>query len=97
MKTLHIHGRRWFQRTYGNTYHTATIYVDGEFSHKTGITYGYGDQYLQTARQWLKDNGHLFGIQEKKGTPGESLWRFCERTGVKFVYDVDDVTRKKDL
>ena len=29
MKTLHIEGRCWFQRTYGNTYHTVAIWVDG--------------------------------------------------------------------
>ena len=30
IKTLEISGKRWFQRTYGNTYHTTTVIVNGE-------------------------------------------------------------------
>jgi hypothetical protein len=43
MKSLHIEGRRWFQRTAGNTYHTVRIFIDGECVHTSDRTYGYGD------------------------------------------------------
>ena len=51
-----IAGRRWFQRSYGNTYHSVTIYADG-FSFILSTQYGYGDQWEQTARDWLRDVG----------------------------------------
>lgn len=41
IETLKIHGKRWFQKSYGNTYHTVTVIVNGE-EMKSGITYGYG-------------------------------------------------------
>ena len=55
-KSITIIGRRWFERTNGNTYHTAEVIIDGEHAHTTGITYGYGNQYRQTALQWVKEN-----------------------------------------
>ena len=30
IKTLKIYGRRWFQKSYGNTYHTTTVIINGE-------------------------------------------------------------------
>lgn len=29
IETLVIRGRRWFQKLYGNTYHTVTVVVNG--------------------------------------------------------------------
>jgi len=56
-KIVHISGKRWHQRLYGNTYHTATLhYADGT-SETSPITYGYGHGYLQTAAEMLKASG----------------------------------------
>ena len=96
-QVIHIHGRRWFERTNGNTYHTCDIWIDGEHVHKIPKQYGYGSQYEQSARDWLRDNGHLPGIEDQAGTPGESLWRYCERHSIKLVNEVDDVSRRRDL
>ena len=97
MKALHIHGRRWFQRTYGNTYNTCAIYVDGERVHKTPRQYGYEHHYATIARGWLKRNDYLPGIVEHDNGSGEPLWRYCERKGIKFIDEVDDVSRERDL
>jgi hypothetical protein len=91
-KSINVFGRRWFQRTYGNTYHTVTIYVDGVCVNKCGEQYGYGEQYVWTAREWLAANDYLPGIES-----GQSLWRYCEENGISFAYDVTDVAREKDL
>jgi hypothetical protein len=54
MKKLHkddtilIEGRRWFDRINGNTYHSATVYVNNEIIGREPFEYGYGDQYKQT-------------------------------------------------
>ena len=40
IETLVIRGRRWFQKLYGNTYHTVTVVVNGHVL-KSNIQYGY--------------------------------------------------------
>lgn len=96
-KSIHVSGRRWFQRTYGNTYHSAAIVVDGKTVHTFTRTYGYGEMYLQNAREWLKSAGYLPGIEEHENGGGEPLWRYCQRTGIVFTYECTDVARQKDL
>lgn len=90
IKSIAIVGRRWFQKTYGNTYHSVQIFVDG-MEHKIPFSYGYGDQYLQTAVNWLVSNG--YAILEKR----ESITDWARRNGVNFVSSVVDVARRKDL
>lgn len=45
-----IHGRLWFDKTWGNTYHSCVIvrHEDGATVY-CGEEYGYGDQYVYTA------------------------------------------------
>ena len=57
--TLHLDVRRWFQATYGNTYHTVAVYVDSGHIGTSERTYGYGDHYLHTAGTILRDAGLL--------------------------------------
>jgi hypothetical protein len=59
MKQLHIEGRRWFQKTYGNTYHSVRIWADGKQIAHLPYQYGYGEQWLQTALDWLREQGHI--------------------------------------
>jgi hypothetical protein len=89
MTSLVILGRRWFDKRYGNTYHTATIIVDGETVHTSDVTYGYGDAYLQTAAEWLRRNDY-----PQAGWP-LSVW--CRMSGIAFTYSAADVSRKRDL
>lgn len=85
-------GRRWFQRSYGNTYHSVTIMIDGETVHVSGKCYGYDRAYVQTAQEWLKANGYLDGMSER-----DALWNYCANEGIKFEYSATDVAREKDL
>lgn len=97
MNALMLIGRRWWRRGPGTTYHSVEIYVDGVCVHKVPYAQGYDQAYECTARRWLDDNGYLPGIENKSGTPGEALWRYCERAGINFTRSVTDVQRKKDL
>jgi hypothetical protein len=56
-ESVTITGRRWFQRTYGNTYNTARILCDG-FAFDLPKGYGYGDYWAQRCREWLKGVGY---------------------------------------
>ena len=86
IETLKIYGKRWFQKSYGNTYHTVTVIVNGE-EMKSGITYGYGDHYLQTAADMLRNVG--YDIPENNGEAYAMM--------TKYEHEATDVKRKKDL
>jgi hypothetical protein len=86
IKTLKIEGKRWFQKSYGNTYHTATVTVNGE-TLKSEITYGYDNHYLQTAADLLKANG--YNVPDDAGEAYAMM--------VKYPHTAEDVTRRKDL
>lgn len=83
---LEIFGKRWFQKSYGNTYHTITVIVNGE-ELKSGIKYGYENAYLQTAADLLRVNGYEL--------PENNLEAFHMMCG--YSHSVKDVKRKKDL
>lgn len=85
--SLHITARRWFQRTYGNTYHSVQIFIDGKEVVYIPFQYGYGEQWLQTAVQWMRANGY----------PSMEYGTRYLREEMGGTYDVTDVQRKKDL
>jgi len=94
-KSIFVQGRRWMD-TYGTTYHTADIIVDGYEVYTTPIASGYDAHYVKTAGDWLIEQGYL-----KKGKPrGMSktpAWVLARAQGIDFDYEADDVRRKKDL
>lgn len=87
--SLHIEGRRWFQKTCGNTYHSVRIYKDGALLVTLPYQYGYGDCFLQTALDWLKSNKHV-------PTDAEYGTRYL-REELGGTYSCIDVARQKDL
>lgn len=95
LKELKVVGRRWWNRACGNTYHAVDIWINGILVHTVPFKYGYGNQYMDTAANWLAENGYLpAGNHDGRY---ESLWSTCERLGIKFEQDVYDVKRKRDL
>tara|TARA_R100000656_G_scaffold48031_1_gene39013 strand:- start:7633 stop:7827 length:195 start_codon:yes stop_codon:yes gene_type:complete len=42
-KVTHISGRRWFQKSYGNTCHTTTLHFDDGTSKLSPITWEFTD------------------------------------------------------
>ncbi len=56
-KHIDIIAKRWFQKTYGNTYHSVTITIDGKFIDKIDFQYGYDSAYMQTAHKLLAKHG----------------------------------------
>ena len=92
-----IVGKRWFQRSYGNTYFTARIYIDGELVHTLPKEYGYDDYYVQAATDWLAENGYT--DNPKSGACGlrTPLWQYAQDHGIKLEYYAIDVQRERDL
>ena len=82
---IEVLARRWFQRSFGNTYHSVQVFVNGEVL-ENRFAYGYGSHYKQTAHELLVANDY--------DVP-ESYLDFLYLENLTF--DVSDVDRKKDL
>jgi len=88
--TIEVYGRRWFQKTYGNTYNSVRIYVDGVEVANLPFNYGYGDHYRTIALEELvKLNILPKGIDKLGG------YELREKYNIK--YHVEDVDRKREL
>lgn len=92
VKTVTVIGRRWFDRTYGNTYFSAQILIDGVPVEGIDYEYGYGDQYAWEAIGKAEKAGLIPPREE-----GEPNWMWAERTGIALHCAVSDVSRKRDL
>ena len=97
-KKIEVVGRRWFQKSTGNTYHSCEIFVDDEKITKIPFKYGYGHQFLYTAWDYLEKQG-IVPERERKNeeSGGESPWVWAARNRVELAYFADNVKRKKDL
>lgn len=91
VRDIAIIGRRWFQKSYGNTYHTVQVLVNGVEVFQSPKSYGYGEHYLQTARDWLVSNGVIGECNHMR--------IYCEDEGRNIAYSasVHDVRRERDL
>ena len=92
IQSITILGRRWFQRSYGNTYFTADILVNGAQVGHLDRQYGYGDHYVDMATEWLEENGYI-----KRDSEHQPLWQLRDRDGFNLVCRATDVERQKDL
>ena len=88
---IDITARRWFQKTYGNTYHSVTVRIDNKEIGRNPFTYGYERQFEQTALDMIND--HL-GTEYTINELFHSMYR---AEGLTVNSKVSDVTRKKDL
>jgi hypothetical protein len=57
LNSVFIEARLWFDKTYGNTYHSVRIEANGLTVGQVPMTYGYGQHYEQTALEYLKKIG----------------------------------------
>jgi len=87
IKSLFIEGRLWFDKVNGNTYHAVRIEANGKVLWHIPITYGYENQYLETALQFLKAHG-LASLDVR------SIWELRE---VAHIYWVSYYTPKREL
>ena len=96
-RSITVIGRRWFQKTYGNTYFSAVGYINGGVAVKIDFEYGYGDHYVDCIARELDKAGYLPGREKYSNGGEEALWNYCRERGIEFVYSVSDVDRKRDL
>ena len=99
--TVTIDARRYRDRTYGNTYHSVSVYVDGVLVGVEPYTYGYGDQWKQTAHTLLQKAGMFLETGERLQSGMDKDYydfeNYVRDHRNKFVMSVVDVARKSDL
>lgn len=90
IKTIEINARRWFQRSYGNTYFSGDIIVNGKHAGSINFAYGYGDHCVDQLFKLAQDNGVIPETSDR-------LWRFCSDNNITKIVNIIDVPRKEDL
>ena len=88
---VHISARRWFNKTFGNTYHSVTVGLPGDVRLIAPYEYGYDRQYEQTALALLQQ--HFGDIRDSD----VRLFPYLASKGYYPVIHCEDVPRKKDL
>ena len=96
VRTITIIGKRWFDKVNGNTYHTSQVMINGVTVHRTPYAYGYGDQYMQSASEWLEANGHITPEHYPSGA-SQQLWQYCNEHNIHLECSYVDLPRKRDL
>jgi hypothetical protein len=96
-----IRGRRWFQKSAGNTYHSVSVSVDGEPVGQAEFVYGYGDHYIQTAHSLLQNAGIYPKGDDSAPNGIPASWEKFRADMMdyrdRFDVSVVDVDRKRDL
>ena len=90
---IDIIGKRWFQKSYGNTYFSSKVYIDGHLVAELSKQYGYDDHYIFESHKVLSELTHGVVPDPKK----VALWRYCRENNVILNTSVVDVTRQRDL
>lgn len=61
-RSIFIEARQWVDKTYGNSYFSARISVDGETVGYLPFQYGYETAYKDAAFKWLKENNYVENV-----------------------------------
>jgi hypothetical protein len=105
IKAIHITAKRWFQKLYGNTYHTVKIEVVFDDDTREILThdrtYGYGEMWNQTALNMLIKAGYAaqeyYPVPHEKQPKYSYATTYCRDKNILCFTSVTDVTRQRDL
>jgi hypothetical protein len=89
-KSLFIEARLWFDKTYGNTYFSNRVWIDGKISFQMPMEYGYEEQYAHRAIQELHKRGYF------EGEKVPSVWEIRDEMGID-LYKVATYGKKSEL
>lgn len=94
IENVTVYGYRWFQKLYGNTYHTVIVFIDGEeFYRSEHMHYGYDRQFEQTGFDAV---AKILGLSDKDEPGYRTPRRYWEDHGVKYNANATDGL-KRDL
>ena len=95
MKTLDIQAKEWFDKANGNSYFSGTVTTDfgtdKEKSYRLPFQYGYGDHYIDMAKELLEKND-VIKVKER-----EQLWTYCQENDIILRTSKQENCLKRDL
>lgn len=96
-----MRGRRWWQRSAGNTYHSVELFglINGQWESLGKVPYAHGSEleYSQSGIDWLIDNGYLVAPHPLRVSGLYTRYKSEYREANCITRDVVDVKRKRDL
>jgi hypothetical protein len=97
---LFFEGRAWQDKTYGNTYHSVRIWINGEIVAVVPFRYGYENAYQTSAIEALIELGYmpqtLFQHGEDRPTRDFPIWQI-DRKLETVTYSVLTYGKKSEL
>jgi hypothetical protein len=90
---LELLGRKWFERTNGNTYFSAIALYNGAEVARIDFEYGYGEQ-------WLYEITKAIQSQAIEARQDQQPWQYIDKLesqGIAVFTNCEDIKRKKDL
>lgn len=90
-RSLFVEGRLWTDKTFGNTYFSARVWVDGHIIFTIPFEYGYGDQYLYRTAQELEARGYLPPEYAKN----KALWSARDEFGIDYYYTATHCNKRE--
>jgi len=66
-RSLFIEAREWTDKTYGNSYFSARVWVDGQIVAVLPFQYGYEDHYKSVCMEKLFNLGYISEDYAKRG------------------------------
>lgn len=91
IRSMFIECREWFDKTYGNSYFSARIWINGKWKITLPFQYGYGDHFKSVAVRALVAEGFIPEQYENR-----ALWIIAEE--MRFdCYTSKALTTKKEM
>lgn len=90
-RSLHFDAHLWLDKTYGNTYFSVKVWVDGQVVAILPMEYGYGRQFETSAHKKLVELGYL-----DESTFPRSLYQVGRDQGFDY-YSSETYGLKKEL
>ena len=78
LESIFVEGRLWLDKTYGNTYFSNRVWINGKVAFEMPMEYGYEEQYVYRAVQEMFARGYF------KGEKIFSIWEIRDEQGVHF-------------
>jgi hypothetical protein len=91
IRSMFVECREWFDRTGGNSYFSARIWINGKWAFTLHFQYGYGDHFKSVAVSALVENGFI-----PKEYENRALWVIAEELGFD-LYTSKAITTKKEM
>lgn len=96
VKTIDVNAKEWFDKVNGNSYHAGEVIINYGTKSQSILaipfSYGYGQQYEQSALKVLQENGYI-----RPADNMESLYTVCKKIKIVLRSSIVKGCKKRDL